>query len=244
MVLAAKLELISVQCDVTAAFVHARVPDKEKIHVHQPRGFKRGNPNDVLCLKRTLYGLKQAPQYFFKYLTEKLIPNELTPSEHNPCLFMNETIIVIVYVDDILIYGKSEAEIDKLIKCLKSDDIALHKEGTAEGYLGVDIQKEEGKITLIQEGLTKCIIEVLGLSSKYSTSVETPAESGALGKDVDGIDASGSINYPSIVGMLLYLGHSCPDISFATHQCARYTHFPNNLMKMLFKGLAGTSKEL
>jgi hypothetical protein len=61
MVLAAKLELISVQCDITAAFVHARDPDKEKIHVHQPRGFKQGNPNDALCLKRTLYGLKQAP---------------------------------------------------------------------------------------------------------------------------------------------------------------------------------------
>jgi hypothetical protein len=111
MVLAAKLELISVQWDITAAFVHARVPDKEKIHVHQPRGFKQGNPNDVFCLKRTLYRLKQAPRYFFKYLTERLIRNGLTPSEHNPCLFMNETIIVIVYVDDILIYGKSEAEI-------------------------------------------------------------------------------------------------------------------------------------
>jgi hypothetical protein len=47
-----------------------------------------------------------------------------------------------------------------------------------------------------------------------------------LGKDVDGKDASGSINYPSVVGMLLYLGHSRPDISFATHQCTRYTHFP------------------
>jgi hypothetical protein len=139
---------------------------------------------------------------------------------------MNETIIVIVYVDDILIYGKSEGEIDKLIERLKSDDIALHKEGTAEGYLGVDIQREEGKITLLQEGLTKRIIEALGLSSKYSTSVETPAESGALGKDVNGMEASGSINYPSVVGMLLYLGHSRPDISFATHQCARYTHFP------------------
>ncbi len=65
--------------------------------------------------------------------------------KNDPCLFMNETIVAIVYVDDILIYGKSEAEIDKLIECLKSNDIALHKEGTAEGYLGVDIQKERRK---------------------------------------------------------------------------------------------------
>jgi hypothetical protein len=75
--------------------------------------------------------------------------------------------------------------------------------------------------------LTKHIIDALGLNSKYSTSVKTPAESSALGKDVDGKDANGSIDSPSVVGMLLHLGHSRPDISFATHQCARYhTHFP------------------
>ncbi len=54
---------------------------------------------------------------------------------------MNNSLIVIIYVDDILIYGRSEVEINNMIKQLKNDDIALHKEGTAEGYLGVDIQK-------------------------------------------------------------------------------------------------------
>jgi hypothetical protein len=115
-------------------------------------------------------------------------------------------------------------EIDNLIKQLKKDDIALHKEGTAESYLGVDIQKDGQHITLKQEGLTKRIIEALGLDLKYSTPVDTPAESAALGRDIDGKVASGSIYYASVVGMLLYLGHSHPDISFATHQCARYTH--------------------
>ncbi len=126
MVLAAKLDLISVQCDITAAFVCARVPDKEKIYVHQPRGFKQGNSNDVLCLKRTLYRLKQAPRYFFKYCTERLICQRLTPLEHDPCLFMNSTLIVIIYVDDILVYGKCNDEIHDFIARMKSEDIALH----------------------------------------------------------------------------------------------------------------------
>ena len=108
-------------------------------------------------------------------------------------------------------------EIDNLIKQLKNDNIALHKEGTVEGYLGIDIQKDGQFITLKQEGLTKRIIEALGLDSKYSTPIDTPAESAALGRDIDGKVASGSINYASVVGMLLYLGHSHPDISFATH---------------------------
>ncbi len=56
--------------------------------------------------------------------------------------------------------------------------------------------------------------------------MDTPAETAALACNIDGKEASGSINYASVVGMLLYLGHSRPDISFATHQCARYTHSP------------------
>jgi hypothetical protein len=54
---------------------------------------------------------------------------------------------VVIYVDDVLIYGKSASEIDVLIKDLKKDDIPLHKEGTAEGYLGVDITRNGGTIT-------------------------------------------------------------------------------------------------
>jgi hypothetical protein len=130
---------------------------------------------------------------------------------------MNKSIIVIVYVNDILIYGRFEVEIDTLIKSLKNDNIALHKEGIAEGYLGVDIQRDGDNILLKQEGLTKRIIQALGLDTKYSTPIDTPVETLALGKDIDGKEASGK---------LLYLGHTRPVISFATHQCARYNHSP------------------
>ncbi len=166
MSLAPNSNLISVQCDITAAFIHARVSVTETIHVHQPRGFHHGNGDEVLCLKRTLYGLKQSPRYFFAYITERLIKQGLTASKYHPCLFMNQSIIIIVYVIDILIYGRSEAEIDKLIERLKNDNIALHKEGTAEGYLGVDIQRDGDNISLKQEGSTKRIIQALGLDEK------------------------------------------------------------------------------
>ncbi len=116
--------------------------------------------------------------------------------------------------------------INDSIEGLKLDEIALHHEGTAEGYLGVDIQRDGNQITLLQEGLTKRIIAALGLDSKYTTPVNTPADAAAFGQDVNGKEASRSINYDSVVGMLLHLGHSPPDISFATHQCAQYTHSP------------------
>jgi hypothetical protein len=65
----------------------------------------------------------------------------------DPCLFLSKSFIVVIYVDDILIYGKSASEIDALVKDLKKDDTSLHKEGTAEGYLGINITRNGSTIT-------------------------------------------------------------------------------------------------
>ena len=59
---------------------------------------------------------------------------------------------------------------------MKTEDVALHKEGTAERYLGVAIRQHKNQITFTQIGLTKHIIDTLGLDSKYTTVVATPAE--------------------------------------------------------------------
>jgi hypothetical protein len=127
---------------------------------------------------------------------------------------------------------------------MTTEDVALHKEGTAEGYLGVDIQGHGNQITCMQIGLTKHIIDALGLDSKYTMAVATPAEKAALGRDVDDSPASGQVNHASVLGMLLYLGHSCPDIAFATHQCAHYTFVPKqsheNALKCIGRYLKGT----
>jgi hypothetical protein len=61
MTLAVTLDLISVQCNITATFIHARVPVTKTIYIHQPRGFNCRNGDEVLWLKRTLYRLKQSP---------------------------------------------------------------------------------------------------------------------------------------------------------------------------------------
>jgi hypothetical protein len=105
MVLAANLGLQLVKCDITAAFIHGRVPPEEEIYVHQPRGFKQGEGTEVLCLRRTLYVLHKLPRYFYKYFTEHLVKQGLTPSNFDPFLFLSSTLIVIIYVNDILIYG-------------------------------------------------------------------------------------------------------------------------------------------
>jgi hypothetical protein len=155
-----------------------------------PSNFGKGD--EVLCLKCTLYGLKRLPWYFFHYLTEHIIKQRLKALQFDPCLFISKLLIVMINVDDILIYGRSDAEINDLNEGLKHDEIMLHHKGTAEGYLGVNIPWDGNQITLLQEGLTKQIIATLGLDSKCTTPVNTPADAAALGWDVDGKEPAGA----------------------------------------------------
>jgi transposase InsO family protein len=243
------LRLKSVQADITAAFVHAHLPANEQVYVHQPRGFYAPgttSSSHVLRLKRALYGLKQAPRHFFNYLSEHLIKHGLHQSSFDPCLFIGSDIIVIVYVDDLLIYSRTDAPIDNLISQLKEDGIWIRKEDSAAGFLGVDMKEgPDGSLTLSQTGLIDRVIKALGLHASYSTKKDTPAETSPLPKDSNGEPADSTFNYASIIGMLLYLsGHSRPDIAFAVHQCARYTFSPTkkhtNALKRIGRYLKGT----
>ena len=238
------LNLQTVQADITAAFVHAQLPPTEEVYIHQPRGFispGTTTKSHVLKLKRALYGLKQSPRHFFKYLSSHLEKHHLKQSEFDPCLFIGSDTIVIVYVDDLLIYSRKRDSIDSLISTLQDDGIKLREEGEAEGFLGVDIKRTKSGVSLTQTGLIKRIISALGMDSVYTTKKDTPAEVAPLPKDVDGIPADSTIHYASVIGMLLYLsGHSRPDIAYAVHQCARYTFKPTTKHVAALKRLDAT----
>jgi hypothetical protein len=250
MIFSSILGLKSSQADITAAFVHATLPEHEKVYIHQPRGFKvdfNDGHDYVLKLKKSLYGLKQAPRHFFNYLAKHLERHGLRQSTCDPCLFIGPDIVVIVYVDDLLLYARDDSTIDSLISKLKKDDIWIRKEESTEGYLGVDISdcKSDGSFTLTQTGLIKRVISALGLHAAWTGAKETPADVTALPRDANGTPADPLVQYSSVVGMLLYLsGHTRPDIAFAVHQCARYTFQPTNrhvtALKRIGRYLKGT----
>ena len=127
---------------------------------------------------------------------------------------------------------------------LQEDGVVIQKEGTAEGYLGLDVQRDGNKTILTQPDLIKRIAEGMGLSSKFSTAVSTPAEQSPLPRDVDGEPATGCFNYPSIIGMLHYLNRTWPDCAFAIYQCVRYTFEPKksheDAVKQIGRYLKGT----
>jgi Reverse transcriptase (RNA-dependent DNA polymerase) len=202
--------------------------DKKKtgVYVAMPRGFS--TPGKVLKLQKSLYGLKQAPRNFFLHLKAKLESIGFKSLEDvDPCLFVSDKVICLVYVDDTLFYSPKAEYINEVIEHLKNIDIDLEVEGEVAGFLGVHIvrDRQAGTITLTQTGLIKRIIEAV--DALHLPVKHTPDSSTPLVKDLAGEPIEGTFNYSSIIGMLQYLqNHTRPDITYAVSQCARFTHHP------------------
>ena len=227
LILEVLLDLKSKQGDVTAAFLHADIEEGEEVYVKMPRGFER--PGKVLKLKKTLYGLRQSPRAFWKYMVEKMEACGCMQSELDPCLFVSEHVIAVMFVDDILFWSKDEKHIHDLAMQLREQGVDLEQEDDAAGFLGVRLEKNEetGMLEMKQTGLIDRIIEALGLDVGTVNGKATPAEHAPLVKDVDGPEARRDFSYSSVVGMLLYLsGHSRPDIAYAVNCSARYMFCP------------------
>ena len=81
------------------------------------------------------------------------------------------------YVDDILFYTCHDEDIDAIISLLKKDGIMIRKEGSAEGFLGVNVKllgaPGAPHLLLTQAGPTKRIIEALGLCSSKTTVISS-----------------------------------------------------------------------
>ncbi len=199
-----------------------------------PKGFKQYDKNGkpkVLKLNQTLYGLRQSPRAFWLYLTEKLERCSLKHSKLDPCLFISSRVICIVYVDDLLFWSPKEEYIYEFGECLCAEEVELEEEGDAAGFLGVQLHRNNttGYIHMTQEGLTKRVIEALGLDMDQTNAKGTPAECKPLVKDENREPQQDTFNYASVVGMLLYLsGHTRPGLAFSVSQVAQFMFNPKH----------------
>ena len=226
LILSIVMGLQTKQVDYTAAFVHA--PLDEDVYVEMPRGFVE--PGCVLKLKRSLYGLKQSPRNFFQHLKGKLERAGFRNKEEvDPCLFVSDKCICLVYVDDTLFFSPKQSHIDEAIDKLKKDEMDLEIEDSVAGFLGVHIERndDDQTIKLTQSGLAKRVIDALGDAVKSAPIKQTPSTSIPLIQDENGDPPNGLYNYASVIGMLQYLqGHSRPDITYAVSSAARFVHSP------------------
>ena len=163
-------------------------------------------------------------------MVEKLEFCGLKQSKLDLCLFIGETVISVIYVDNILLWSTEDQNMIDLTKLLNIEGVDLEEENDAAGFLGVQLTKTAGgSMMMTQEGLIERIIETIGLNVDHNTPKATPCMKDPLTKDLDGDPFSESFAYGSIVVMLLYLAlHSIPDIDYSVSQVARFTFCPKH----------------
>lgn len=166
------------QIDINNAFLNGDL--EEEVFMTQPPGFVHGDGSLVCRLNKALYGLKQAPRAWFAKLQQTLLKFGFQSAKSDVSLFIHthtkHTILVLVYVDDIIIASDSFHVVQNLIASLNAV-FPLKDLGPLNYFLGIQVKRAtSGSIHLSQ---TKYIQDLLEKSNMSSTKpMTTPMATG------------------------------------------------------------------
>ncbi|GJT26106.1 retrovirus-related pol polyprotein from transposon TNT 1-94 [Tanacetum coccineum] len=232
------------QMDVKTMFLNGRL--KEEVYVSQPEGFvDQDNPSHVYKLKKALYGLKQAPHAWYNMLSSFLISQCFSKGVVDPTLFIqkagNNLLLVQIYVDDIIFASTNTALCNEFVYQMTSK-FKMSMMGQMLFFLGSQISQTPRGIFLNQSKYAYEIIKKYSLLS--SDSVDTPmVEKNKLDEDLQGTPVDATL-YRGMIGSLMCLTSSRPNLIYAVCLCARYqaksTEKHLNSVKRIFRYLKGT----
>ncbi|GJV46181.1 retrovirus-related pol polyprotein from transposon TNT 1-94 [Tanacetum coccineum] len=211
--------------DVKTTFLYG--PLKEEVYVNQPDGFVNPyHPNQVYRLKKALYGLKQAPRAWYDELSNFLVSKGFSKGSIDPTLFITkhgeDILLVQIYVDDI-IFHSTNLKLSKRFEKLMHNKFDMSMIGELKFFLGIQIHQSPHGIFIYQAKYAQEILKKHGITS--CDSIGTPMATKHLDADLSGTPVD-QTKYRSMVGALMYLTTSRPDIVHATCYCARYQAKP------------------
>nr|GEV03463.1 hypothetical protein [Tanacetum cinerariifolium] len=204
------------QMDVKTAFLHGSL--KEDVYVCQPEGFiDADHPSHVYKLKKALYGLKQEPRTWYDELSTFLLKNHFFKGSIDSTLFIrrfdNDILVVQVYVDDI-IFGSTHPRYTQLFFDLMKSSFEMSMMGEMTFFLGLQVNRSPCGIFINQSNY---VLEIL---KKYEIESCDPVGTPIEIKDKLDLDQNGTPvdakKYRSMIGALMYLTSSRPDIVHAT----------------------------
>ncbi|GJR39497.1 putative ribonuclease H-like domain-containing protein [Tanacetum coccineum] len=229
--------------DVKSAFVYETI--KEEVYVTQPPGFKDpDHPDIVYKVVKALYGLHQAPRAWYETLANYLLGNGFQREKIDQTLFIKrqkgDILFVHVYVDDI-IFGSTNKELCTGFEKLMKDKFQMSSMGELTFFLGLQVTQKEDGIFISQDKYVVEILNKFNYIDVKSTSTLVDLEK-PLVKDGDANDVDVHL-YRSMIGSLMYLTASRPNIMFVVCACARFQVTPKTsyllAVKRIFRYLKG-----
>jgi hypothetical protein len=232
------------QMDVKSAFLNGKL--SEEVYVAQPPGFPDPkNPDYVYRLEKALYGLKQAPRAWYDTLSTFLLSKGFECGKIDNTLFLRKVkghiILVQIYVDDI-IFGSTKPSLCNKFSELIQSEYEMSMMGELTYFLGLQIKQSEKGIFISQGKYVNDMLKKFELT--FCSAMKTPmAPPLTLDKDSNGKSVNVTL-YRGMIGSLLYLTASRPDIMYSTCLCARYQADPKEshltAVKRIFRYLKGT----
>ncbi|RVW73678.1 Retrovirus-related Pol polyprotein from transposon RE2 [Vitis vinifera] len=213
------------QMDVHNAFLHGDL--EEEVYMKLPPGFERSDPNLVCRLRKSLYGLKQAPRCWFAKLVTTLKGYGFLQSYSDYSLFTytkgNVQINVLVYVDDLIISGNDSAAL-KTFKAYLSDCFKMKNLGVLKYFLGIEVARSSAGLFLCQRKYTLDIVSEVGLLGAKPCGF--PIEQNHRLGLANGELLSNPESYRRLVGRLIYLAVTRPDLAYSVHVLSQFMQEP------------------
>nr|GEX08422.1 hypothetical protein [Tanacetum cinerariifolium] len=215
------------QMDVNSVFLYGTI--KEEVYVCQPPGLEDpDHPDKVYKVVKALYGLHQAPRACYETLANYLLENGFHRGQIDQTLFIKkqkgDILLVQIYVDDI-IFGVTNKDLCKSFEKLMKDKFQISSMGELTFFLGLQVKQKKDGIFINQDKYVAEILKKFGLTKGKSASTPIDIEKPLL-KDPDDEDVDVHI-YRSMIGSLMYLTSSRPDIMFAFWNTVAVKQFNN-----------------
>ena len=228
------------QCDVKTAFLYPEL--QEELYMSMPDGMPTHNDDGdklVLQLQKCIYGLRQSANAWFAMLTDHIV-NKMgfTQSDSDPCLFYKDIngqrYLLLTFVDDILIIGKETDVITGIRKQLFARFQMTH-EGPVAWFLQMEVTRDRVARTITVNNRHKiyALLEQHGMAD--CNPVSTPMLDGGANRlrkfDPDSLQPGDdrsheSFPYREVIGGLLHITTTRPDIQLAVQQLCKYMHSP------------------
>ena len=173
-----------------------------------------------------MYGLKQSPRAWFERFTKVVKGYGFVQCQSDHTLFVKhfpevKLAILIVYVDDIIL--THEGKID-LLKKLLTKEFEIKDLGNLKYFLGMEIARSKKGIAVSER---KYVLDLLNETGMLGCKpAETPMDSTVKLEESDGSPPVDKGRYQRLVGKLIYLSHTRPDIGFSVSMVSQFMNNP------------------
>nr|GEV47030.1 putative ribonuclease H-like domain-containing protein [Tanacetum cinerariifolium] len=243
---ASYMGFIVYQMDVKSAFLYGKI--NEEVYISQPLGFIDPKfSKKVYKVVNSLYGLHQAPRAWYATLFTFLVQSGCKRGLIDKTLFIKkdkkDIMLVQVYVDDIIFGSTKKSWCDEFEALMKSR-FQMSSMGELTFFLGLQVKQKKDGIFISHDKYVAKILKKFDFMSvkTASTPIETKKP---LVKDAEATDVDVHL-YRSMIGSLMYLTASRPDIMYAVYACSRFQVTPKTLylhdVKRIFRYLKDQPK--